>query len=85
MATGETVKRAISSSAYHRKDMWENFVGGNTTVSLEQFAGWLADLRVVDIASKPGDVLIARAAKFTEQRPLVGMVHFVVITRRSID
>ena len=84
MATGEIVERVVSS-AYHRKDMWENFVGRYTAVSLKQFAGWLADLRVVNIASKPGDILIARAAKLLEQGSLVGMVHVVVMTRKAID
>lgn len=58
MAKRKTVERGTWSSAYHGKDMWENFVGRDTTVGLEQFAGWFADLRVVDIASIPGDILI---------------------------
>lgn len=85
MVKGELVDRTMMSSTHHREDMWENFVGRYATVGLKQFASWLADLRVVNIVSKPGDILVARAAHFTEQRSLVGMVHVVVITKRSID
>ena len=79
---GQTVKRGkfdrtTMSSAHHGEDMREDFVGRYATVSFKQFASWLVNFRVVNIVSEPGDILIARAAIFTEQRPLVGMIHVV--------
>ena len=69
--------RITISSAHHGEDMREHFVGRYATVGFKQLASWLVDRRVVNIVSEPGDILFARAAEFTEQRPLVGMIHVV--------